>query len=209
MGDTAYNTVEGYAFQEFTERKSRFIGHISPVQTEEEALKFIAHVSKEHRAATHNVYAYRLRTGQLSRYSDNGEPQGTAGVPVLAVLQKENLVDVCVVVTRYFGGILLGTGGLVRAYSHAAFLAVSTAKVLHMAECVEIELRCDYSFYGKLTYMLPDFKAEVKGSDFGSEIRLLLLLREERFDGFSKAVVGLSNGRVIPKRIGSYFADME
>ena len=205
METLAYDTVASYVSQEFVERKSRFIGHIEPVRSEEEALAFI---SKENRTAAHNVYAYRLREGQISRYSDNGEPQGTAGVPVLDVLKKENLVDVCIVVTRYFGGILLGTGGLVRAYSHSASLAVSAAKILHITECAEIEVCCDYSFYGKLSYMMPDFKVQVLESDFGAEIRLVLLIRADRLDGFSNELVELSNGRFAPRKLRSCFSDM-
>lgn len=107
-----YKTVRAESQDEFVERKSRFIGYIAPVKTEKEAQDFIVKISKQHFDATHNVYAYVLRDGMTRRYSDNGEPQGTAGVPVLDVLLKEGLTDVCVVVTRYFGGIMLGAGGL-------------------------------------------------------------------------------------------------
>ena len=121
-----YTTILDRAEDEFVERKSRFIGAIAPVETEEEALDFIAQIKHQHRDATHNTYAYVLKNG-VKRYSDDGEPQGTAGVPMLDCLEKEGLVDVAVVVTRYFGGILLGAGGLVRAYSHGAKIAVDAA----------------------------------------------------------------------------------
>ena len=120
---TEYRTVKAFGSAEFTEKRSRFIGWCQPVQTQEEAVAFVENIRSRHWDATHNVYAYRLRDGQLQRYSDDGEPQGTAGMPVLDVLQKSNLVDVVVVATRYFGGILLGGGGLVRAYSHTSSIA--------------------------------------------------------------------------------------
>ncbi|HBN81058.1 MAG TPA: YigZ family protein, partial [Ruminococcaceae bacterium] len=119
-----YLTVRREASAEFTERRSRFIGCAKPVGTEKDALSFLNTIRSKHWDASHNVYAYALRSGQLRRYSDDGEPQGTAGIPVLDVLVKSGLVDTAVVVTRYFGGVLLGAGGLVRAYSHAASLAV-------------------------------------------------------------------------------------
>ena len=108
-----YLTIEGFAQDEFVEKKSRFIGYAKHVETEEEAVSFINEMKQKHWDATHNVYAYVLRNGQIRRYSDDGEPQGTAGIPTLDVILKEGIVDVCVVVTRYFGGILLGGGGLV------------------------------------------------------------------------------------------------
>ncbi len=123
-----YITIKEFATDDFVEKKSRFIGYIMPVKTEQEATDFITKISKKHHDATHNVYAYILRDGQVKRYSDNGEPQGTAGIPVLDVLQKEGLVDICIVVTRYFGGVMLGAGGLVRAYSHCASIAVRAAQ---------------------------------------------------------------------------------
>ena len=123
-----YITLNQRAQDEFVERKSRFIGTATPVSTQEEAIAFIDEMRSKYWDATHNVYAYILRDG-TKRYSDDGEPQGTAGVPVLDVLQKEGLTDLCVVVTRYFGGILLGAGGLVRAYSHGAKIAVDAAGI--------------------------------------------------------------------------------
>lgn len=115
-----YTTLAGYGEDEFVEKRSRFIGYAAPVSTEAEAVAFVNSIRERHREATHNVYAYILREGQIKRYSDDGEPQGTAGIPVLDVLQKAGIVDAVVVVTRYFGGTLLGAGGLVRAYTEGA-----------------------------------------------------------------------------------------
>jgi len=127
-----YRTIKYEADDSFVERRSRFIGYAKPVTTNEEAVAFINEIKAKHWDATHNVYAYVLRDGQIRRYSDDGEPQGTAGIPVLDVLLKENLTDLVVVVTRYFGGVLLGAGGLVRAYSHGAKIAVVAAKMINM-----------------------------------------------------------------------------
>ena len=122
-----YKTVKNDANAEFIEKKSRFIGYCRPVKSQDEAVNFINEIRSIHRQATHNVYAYILREDNIMRYSDDGEPAGTAGVPVLEVLKKENLTDIAVVVTRYFGGVLLGAGGLVRAYGKSAKLGVDAA----------------------------------------------------------------------------------
>ena len=129
-----YTTIKGFATNSFIEKKSEFIGYNTPVKTNQEAVDFINEIKSQNRKAKHNVYAYILRDNNITRYSDDGEPQGTAGMPVLDVLQKENLTDVCVVVTRYFGGILLGGGGLVRAYSHACKLADDASVKMEMHE---------------------------------------------------------------------------
>ena len=151
-----YKTVKQEASDDFVERRSRFIGHALPVKSEEEAVAFINRMKTEYWDADHNVYAYILRDGQIRRYSDDGEPQGTAGIPVLDVIQKSGLVDVVVVVTRYFGGILLGAGGLVRAYSHGASLALSAAQPLTMRMFELAELVCDYNQYGRVSSLIPE-----------------------------------------------------
>lgn len=206
---TDYKTISEYAQDEFVEKKSRFIGYIMPVQTEQEALDFINRISKQNHDATHNVYAYILREGQIKRYSDNGEPQGTAGIPVLDVLQKEGLVDVCVVVTRYFGGIMLGAGGLVRAYSHGASISVKAAHIMHMTTCCHVSLTCEYTLYGKLNYVFPSYNVMVENSDFGAMVAIDLLIRKDRFEAFSKEIVELSNGQATPYITEEIFADME
>ena len=130
-----YKTVEFESKDEFVEKKSRFIGYVKPVKTQEEATNFINSIKSKHWDATHNVSAFVLRENNIQRSSDDGEPSGTAGVPTLDVLLKENLVDVCVVVTRYFGGTLLGAGGLIRAYSHSSKIAVEAGHIITMAPC--------------------------------------------------------------------------
>lgn len=205
---TEYTTIRDLAQDQFTEKKSEFIGRITPVSTEQEALDFIAQIKKENREARHNVYAYLLREGTV-RCSDDGEPQGTGGVPVLNVLQKEGLTDVCLVVTRYFGGILLGGGGLTRAYSHGAALAVAAAAPLVMTPCAVLECRTQYSLYGKLSFLLPRYGAKVLESDFGEEIRLTLALRQEREAALREEITELSGGSAVLTQKEPIFLDAQ
>ena len=196
MEPKSYETIAARAFAEFTERHSHFLGALSPCQTEREALSFLSEVRAVHHKATHNVYAYILRDGNTTRYSDDGEPQGTAALPVLDVLQKQGLTDVCCVVTRYFGGILLGGGGLVRAYSHTASLAVEAADTLHMAPCLTVRLVCAYSLYGRLAALLPACGAQVLESEFFTDVTLLLRLTEERYPAFADSLTDAANGQI-------------
>ena len=202
-----YKTVYEPAKDSFVERKSEFIGHIAPVKTNEQAVDFINSIKAQHRKARHNVYAYILRDGNITRYSDDGEPQGTGGVPVLDVLQKEGLCDVCVVVTRYFGGILLGGGGLVRAYSHACKLAVDAARIMIMRECSQITVKCDYSFYGKITYVLPDYDVKIKSENFADDVEVTLFVKSELADALKEKLTDLSNGKISLEEITSLWAD--
>lgn len=150
----SYNTVLFDTAYEFTEKKSKFIGYVSPVKTEKEAVEFINFIRKKHSDATHNVYAYVVRENNISRFSDDGEPSGTAGMPCLDAIRKKNLCDVVVVVTRYFGGTLLGTGGLCHAYGKAASEGLREAKPVRMEHSKDFMAVCDYSTYGKITYIL-------------------------------------------------------
>ena len=138
-----YKTVELESSDEFIEQRSKFIGYVKPVQTEQQALDFINEKRQKHWDATHNVYAYVLREGNIQRYSDDGEPHGTAGVPTLDVIIKSGVTDVVVVVTRYFGGILLGAGGLVRAYTKGAKIALDAGNIITMESCYTAVLQCD------------------------------------------------------------------
>lgn len=206
---TDYITISGEAQAEFVERKSRFIGYCRHVETEKEALAFIEELRKKNWDASHNVFAYVLRDGQLKRCSDDGEPQGTAGVPVLDVLQKSGVVDICMVVTRYFGGILLGAGGLVRAYSHGASIALEAAQKLYMTLCTRLVAEMDYSWYGKVTYILPNFHILTEQSDFTDKVTLTWLIKSSRKENFLKELTELTNGTVVPKEISEEYADMQ
>lgn len=191
-----YITIKGRAENSFVEKKSEFIGYIKHVETGDEAVEFINEIKAMHRKAKHNVYAYIVRDENTSRYSDDGEPQGTAGVPVLDVLQKEGLTDVCVVVTRYFGGILLGGGGLVRAYSHACKLAVDSATKMIMCQCIQLDATCDYSLYGKISYILPDFQVKLLDTVFENDVTVKMLVKSEFINPLCEKLVDISNGKI-------------
>ena len=206
MGD--YVTVRDFAQDEFVVKKSRFIGYSRHVETEAEAMAFVAEISKKHWDASHNVYAFSLRDGMTRRYSDDGEPQGTAGVPVLDVILKENIVDVCVVVTRYFGGILLGGGGLVRAYSQGARIALAAADKMYMTTCRRLTLSFDYSLYGKISYILPDYGVQLRNSGFTDVVTLDIQLRADQHEPFQKALTELTGGTVTAKVEEEFLGDM-
>jgi uncharacterized YigZ family protein len=191
-----YTTLEREASAEFTERRSVFIGCASPVKNNDEAVKFIAKIRSKYSDATHNVYAYLLGGENVTRYSDDGEPQGTAGIPVLDVIRKGGICDAVIVVTRYFGGILLGAGGLVRAYSAAASLAVKEAHVVSYEGYTEFQVNCSYSEYQKIEYELPKYGIKCDDSDFGSEIILKLAVRDALFEVFSAKLSEMTAGRV-------------
>lgn len=202
-----YYTVSEAAEASFIEKRSEFIGYIAPVKTDEEAVNFINTIKAKHRKAKHNVYAYILRKNNISRYSDDGEPQGTAGVPVLDVLQKRGLTDVCVVVTRYFGGILLGGGGLVRAYSHAASLACDAAHTMDMCLCHRLKICTDYGMYGKLTYILPNFETITVNSDFADSVTLELLVLSKKLSALISEITEITNGSAEITDCGELFED--
>lgn len=202
-----YTTIKGFAKDSFVEKKSEFIGYISPVKTNEEAVDFINRIKSENRKAKHNVYAYILRDNNITRYSDDGEPQGTAGMPVLDVLLKENLTDVCVVVTRYFGGILLGGGGLVRAYSHACKLAVDSAVKMEMYECFEVTLKFDYSLYGKIEYSLNEFDIKMLSDEFSDSVTLNLLVKADMYQKLVQKLNNITNGKISISKSELKFGD--
>ncbi len=193
---TPYRTIARAAEDEFTEKRSRFIGAIQPVTTEEEALAFIHARSKNYWDARHNVYAYILDGGSLCRFSDDGEPQGTAGMPVLDVLRKEGLTDCAVVVTRYFGGILLGGGGLVRAYSHAAKLAVDAGGVVVMRPCTAGQITCDYAQYGWVPALLMQSGGQVTDTDFAEAVTVHFTLPQENLGAVQTALTDRSAGQL-------------
>jgi len=205
MNCNDYSTINGFAEASFIERKSEFIGYIKHVETNDEAVDFINEIRAKHRKATHNVYAYILREGSTSRYSDDGEPQGTAGVPVLDVLQKEDLTDICCVVTRYFGGILLGGGGLVRAYSHSAKIAVEAAERLIMCRCYPINVTVDYNLYGKINYILPEFEVKILDTLFASDVTIKMLVKLDYIDKLKKELTDITNGNILIEQLDECF----
>lgn len=202
-----YFTIGSPCQTNFTEKRSEFIGYLMPVTTNDDAVSFIQSVKAGHRKAKHHVYAYILRDSNITRYSDDGEPQGTAGVPVLEVLQKRNLTDLCCVVVRYFGGILLGGGGLVRAYSHSASLTCDAAQIQHMCESIPLTLQMDYTLYGKVTNILPKYGVLERSSDFGTDVMLELGVRSEVIADLKAELTELSAGRIVMETGAPEFAD--
>lgn len=201
-----YKTVEFENSDEFVEKRSRFIGHVKPVKTQQEAVSFIHLVKSKYLDATHNVYAYVLRENNICRSSDDGEPSGTAGVPVLDVLLKENLVDVCVVVTRYFGGTLLGAGGLVRAYSHGSKIAVDSGHIITMATCKILSVSVDYSFYDRMNLLLENAGANIIDSEFTDAVKIKFSLKSDLVNILSEKLTEMSNGKYRLEELGEEFA---
>lgn len=196
-----YRTVNGSAEDRFIEKKSEFIGYIRHTETEAEALAFISEIRAMHRKATHNCYSYILRDNNLSRHSDDGEPGGTAGVPIYEVLRKEGLTDITCVVTRYFGGVLLGAGGLVRAYTKAAKIACDAAEKLDMRAAVKLELTLSYSLYGKIGKTLGDFDTRTETEDFGTDVVITLYITLESAEAFASALTEVCNGSISVKKL--------
>jgi uncharacterized YigZ family protein len=201
-----YKTIEKQNCDEFTEKKSRFIGYAKPVKTQKEAADFIAEIKQKHHDATHNVPAYVLRENNIQHSSDDGEPSGTAGMPVLDVMLKEGIVDACVVVTRYFGGVLLGTGGLVRAYSHASKLALESAGIITMAQCKIMSVSVDYNFYDRLQAILSDFGANIENTEFAEKIIVTVSVKSEESELLTNTLTDKSNGKYIFNEIGEEYA---
>ncbi len=200
-----YITVGQEGTDEFVERKSRFIGTCRPVETEEEALAFIARVKAKYWDASHNVYAYVLRQGGVGRFSDDGEPQGTAGIPVIETLKKAGVVDVAVVATRYFGGILLGGGGLIRAYSHTASIGLAAAQKVRMKECLVMEADCGYEQYGRVQGLVPENGGVVEDTEFLEKVRLRFYLEPERLEGLKRRLADATAGKAGLKEAGKKY----
>lgn len=192
----SYKTVLIENDDEFIEKRSRFIGYAKPVKTEKEAVEYINSIKSKHWDATHNVYAYVLQENQIKRYSDDGEPQGTAGIPVLDVILKSDVTDVCVVVTRYFGGIMLGAGGLVRAYSHGAKIALDAAQIIKMQECNNCTLCCSYNQYGKINTLIPACGGVVDDSRFLDDVAIDFHISDDNLGSFNKKLADLTCGSV-------------
>ena len=190
-----FKTIKKEAQAEFTEKRSRFIGYIRPVKTEAEAIAFVNEIRARHRDATHNCYAYAVRENNMTRYSDDGEPHGTAGLPILEVIRGAELLDVAVVVTRYFGGTLLGTGGLVRAYTRGAKEAVAAGGVAEIVECDCLRLAFEYSYFERVRLLVESEEGVILDQQFGEGVTLLVQLRSERRERFEAALTELTFGK--------------
>lgn len=202
-----YRTILQASSDEYTVKRSRFIGYAAPVTTQSEATEFINSIKTKHWDARHNVYAYILRDGQIRRYSDDGEPQGTAGVPVLDVMIKEGITDCAVVVTRYFGGVLLGTGGLVRAYSHSAKIALEAGKIITMKLANRLKLKCDYTFYGRAEPLILEFKGNITNVNYGENVIIEFEVPKDNYNMFENKLVDVSNGRCHSEILGEKYSE--
>ena len=182
---------------EFTEKKSRFIGYISPIATESEALSFLRSIREKHREATHNVYAYRLHSGGICRHSDDGEPSGTAGMPLLNVFIKQDIYDFCCVATRYFGGVLLGAGGLVRAYARCGSVALEASGIGTMREIALCSIKLPYAAYEPLKQLIIARGGQTTGEDFGEEVELTISIPKEKLPPLQDAIRELTAGGLV------------
>ena len=198
-----YKTARAASETEFTVNKYRFIGRCFPVSSEEEALARLDEIRKLHHDATHNCWAYNLRGG-IMRFSDDGEPGGTAGMPIMDTLIRSETLDAIIIVTRYFGGILLGSGGLVRAYSKSASDALSSAGVLQMLPCSEIEFFVDYSRYGGIEGFVRS-NSTVKNTEFLDNIRFNCLVPFDDAEGFIAEIIERTDGRSSPEIISEEY----
>ncbi|UQZ90313.1 YigZ family protein [Deltaproteobacteria bacterium Smac51] len=203
--DHQYLMPAGFGEAELIEKKSKFVGRVWPVETEAGAVGHIEEMRRQHREANHNVYAYIVRGEGIVRCGDDGEPQGTSGLPTLGVFQKEGVTNVCCVVTRYFGGILLGAGGLVRAYSKAARLALDAAGINIMRRWSMLLVDCPYALYERMKIQVETFNGLVASTEFGADILLEVMLPEEETPAFSEAVRELSAGAVEPVVMDTVF----
>jgi uncharacterized YigZ family protein len=193
----SYVTIKGLCAAELVEKRSRFIASASPVTRESEAKAFVAQIKARHPDARHNVFAYSLRGGG-QRCSDDGEPQGSAGQPVLNVITRRGLVDVAVVVTRYFGGVLLGAPGLLRAYTQSATQALDAAQPLEMRRALQYQAVIDYSLITRVQQLISSIGGRVSGADYGANVSMELIVFEETEEVFLKSFTSLTNGAFVP-----------
>lgn len=196
----AYVTVSGPGQTEIIIKKSRFIANVAPVRSEAEAWAFVERIRAEHREATHNCFAFKAGTAQ--RMSDDGEPSGTAGRPIFEVIDKQGLSDVVIVVTRYFGGILLGAGGLVRAYSQAAAAGVEAAGIARAVVAADLRIRLDYSLVGRVQYLLQHHNALTLDSNYGQDVTITCRLLATEVDALEAELAESSAGRIQVEHLG-------
>ena len=205
----SYTTIQGGATARLVEKKSEFIASASFADSEEGALQFLEQVRAKHRTANHNVYAYLLREGARTRYSDDGEPQKTAGLPVLEVVRHSGLVDLIVVVTRYFGGTLLGTGGLVRAYTGAAQAALAAAVQVTVQPCVDVQITLPYPLYEQAVRLAENAGAIVADTAFAAEVTLHLTLVNGAQAALLEELRQLCRGALCARCTDPYYAPFE
>lgn len=202
-----YRTIFDMGTDEIVEKKSRFIGYVAHVESEEEADAFVLGIKKKHYDARHNCYAYVIGENQQKlRFSDDGEPGGTAGKPILEVITGLGLVDVCIVVTRYFGGTLLGTGGLLRAYTQAAQKCVEATEIINKQLVIPVNIVTNYNDLGKIQYLLGTEKIPVTESDYGEEVKLTVAVPYDDYDRLEKQLIEITAAKVTLEKNEAVFA---
>lgn len=208
--DSNYRTIYGYGEDEIIINKSRFIGYAMPIETEEDALEFIDKIKAKHRDATHNVYAYVVgKDNNIQRFSDDGEPSGTAGIPVLEVIKKEDLRNVVVVVTRYFGGIKLGAGGLIRAYTKGAKIGLEAGAIIDKILHTKLKLRIDYTIYGTIENHLMTKGYIVDEIVYDDGVNIYVYIENSQVDYFKEIITDLTSGRGIIEYVAEEYLAMK
>ena len=191
---STYKTLHEFGTDEIIIDKSTFIGYAKPIKTEEDAIEFINEIKKKHKDATHNVWAYTIgKTMNIQRYSDDGEPQGTAGIPTLEVIKKEDLRDVVVVVTRYFGGVKLGAGGLVRAYTKGAKVGIDAAKVIEKVMYKDVRIKIDYNQLGKIQNEIMNMNYFVKDTIYEDNVEIIVYSRLEEVKKLTDRIIDITS----------------
>ena len=200
----SYNMIKQYKEISFIERKSRFISYTMPVYTEEEAIDFLNKIRKKHYDATHNCYAYILgEDSNIQRSSDDGEPSGTAGIPILEVLKKESLTNSIIVVTRYFGGIMLGAGGLIRAYTQGAVNAINAAGITEVRPFAVFAIKTDYSSLGKIQYEAPKNNYIIKNIDYTDIVTMTMLVPLDKKKELNHDISNWTGGEALIKYLNT------
>ena len=194
----SYITIRDYGEDRFIEKKSEFIGYAKRVENEEEAKAFVNEIISMHKQARHNCWAYVIGENMgIQRYSDDGEPQGTAGIPILEVIKKNDLTDCAVVVTRYFGGILLGASGLTRAYTKGAVIAINAAGTVEKVLGLRIAIDVDYDLYGKIQYICGENNWHIEDAEFTDKVKVYILSEKEKAEDIKSKIIELTNGKAI------------
>ena len=193
----SYITIRDFGEDSFVEKKSEFIGYAKRCESEEEAKEFVSEIKNKHKQATHNCFAYVIGENMgIQRYSDDGEPQGTAGIPILEVMKKSNVTDCVIVVTRYYGGILLGTGGLTRAYTKGASIALKAGGIVEKVNGVRLLFHMDYDMLGKIQYKCNENNWYIEDTEYTDKVVVHILAEIEKASDIEKEIIEISNGKI-------------
>ncbi len=202
-----YKTIKKSSCIELIERKSKFIGHIKPVVSEYDAIDFISYIKTNSRNANHNVYAYSIKKEYVFRCSDDGEPVGTAGMPVLGILKKHEIIDAVIVITRYFGGILLGSSGLIKTYSRVAKLVIDKSTIISKHLCLKTIVNLDYNLYGKMCKEILSEDIKIENIYFKEDIKIYFCVKKEKYKKFELLIKNIGCGKLKIQILGEYYME--